>query len=291
MVVGVSRASLIARKTTTTTFSFVIASNQTNANLRTLANAAGYSGTGDVTATINSGVDIYATTTGNYGLDVGSFPAGSVITLVNNGFISGCGGAGGGGGANGGGASGGAGGTALYAGGVSGFTFRLNNASTIRGGGGGGGGGGGAGYQYGPGYPYQVWAGGGGGGGGQGTTGGGGGSGGPGFIQVPCYYAGPPYTGSAGGSGSSGAAGGGGAPGSVSGVPTYPAYGGNGGTWGAAGSGGGTGSSSASGCCPCYPILNYGYAGGGGGAGGYSISGYSKITFISTGTLQGATVG
>ena len=97
MVAGVARASLMARKT----FVFAIASNQTNANLRTLANAAGYSGAGDVIATINSGVDLYATTTGNYGLDVGSFPSGSVITLVNNGYISGCGGAGGGGGANG----------------------------------------------------------------------------------------------------------------------------------------------------------------------------------------------
>ena len=124
MVIGVARAGMLGRPV----FKFNISSSAANQNLRTLANAAGYSGVGDVQATILSGVDIYSTTTATAALVPGSFPSGAIITLVNNGYISGMGGAGGGGagytsyGSYYGPSDGGAGGTALDASAVSGFT-------------------------------------------------------------------------------------------------------------------------------------------------------------------------
>jgi len=75
-------------------FSFSIASNQTNANLRTLAVNAGWNQTSRVAATINSGIYVSSNTTGTPALRVdGSFPNG--VTLNNNGAIIGMGGAGG----------------------------------------------------------------------------------------------------------------------------------------------------------------------------------------------------
>lgn len=76
------------------TFSFTISSNQANADLRSLAVAAGWNQSSAVIATVNGGVYIYSTSTGTAGLTIsGSWPGG--VTLVNNGYIMGKGGDGG----------------------------------------------------------------------------------------------------------------------------------------------------------------------------------------------------
>ncbi len=49
-------------------FSFTISSNQQEANLRTLALAAGWDGTSSVTATVNAGVYVWSDNTGVAGL-------------------------------------------------------------------------------------------------------------------------------------------------------------------------------------------------------------------------------
>ena len=80
-------------------FTFAVASNQTNANLRTLAVNAGWDQSSPVIGTINSGVIISGTVAGNStpALEInGSWPGG--ITLINYGVIRGMGGNGGGGG-------------------------------------------------------------------------------------------------------------------------------------------------------------------------------------------------
>lgn len=95
-------------------FSLTISTNQTNANLRTLAVAAGWNQSTKVVATINSGVYVSSNATGTAALTVnGSFPGG--VEIVNNGFIIGMGGAGGNGRAypSGSGSAGSAGGLAL----------------------------------------------------------------------------------------------------------------------------------------------------------------------------------
>lgn len=184
-------------------FSFTISSNQTDANLRTLAVNAGWDQSAPLVATIASGVVITSSSTGIPALTIsGSFPAG--VRLTNSGTIIGRGGTGGlyaridldrpaG--------PGGAGGTGLS---VS-STVSINNAGVIGGGGGGGGGG-----------PDQF-----------GSNSGSGGGGGAGY-------------GPAGGTGTSGtppSAGGlltGGAGGSYEGQ-----YGGDGGSAGSAGTAGG----------------------------------------------------
>jgi hypothetical protein len=282
MVIGVARAGLISGANI---FKFNIASNQVDANLRTLANAAGYSGYGDVEATINGGVDLYASSTSSYGLNIGSFPSGRTVTLINNGYISGAGGAGGTAWRDY--ESGStpvaptAGGPALYCV-TSGFILKINNANTIRGGGGGGG--------YGPvgsgSYYYEYYdfegnlisgsysgaAGGGGGGGGQGTQGGAGGG----------------FGSSAGASGSSGTAGnsssGGGGGGSVVNNDGF--------TGGAGGAGGSWGSSGSSGLAPPdpqngYTPIGYAYGPSAGGAGGAATVGNSYVTWLATGTRYG----
>jgi hypothetical protein len=112
-----------------------------------------------VTLTIASGVYLYASLTGTFGLSVPAFPAGSTITVINNGYIVGKGGSGGSGGASTGGAgnAGSNGGDAVDLH----FPITLDNTfGTIAGGGGGGGGGAGS-------AGLGVPRGGGGGGGGQ----------------------------------------------------------------------------------------------------------------------------
>ena len=75
-------------------FAFTISTNQTNANLATLATNAGWNGTTKVVATLGTNVYISSTSTGTPALTVpNSFPNG--VELVNNGFIMGMGGAGG----------------------------------------------------------------------------------------------------------------------------------------------------------------------------------------------------
>jgi hypothetical protein len=121
-----------------------IVGNTTNYDLRAAAIAAGWDGTTiiNLTCTINTGVYVYATSTGVYAFSTGtSYPAGSTISIINNGTIVGMGGnGGGGGGAAAAGAAGSAGGPAFYAG----VGCTVTNNGNISGGGGGGGGGAGA---------------------------------------------------------------------------------------------------------------------------------------------------
>ena len=236
------------------TFSFTISSNQTNANLRTLAVNAGWNQSSKVIATIGSGVYISSNSTGTPGLTVnGSFPGG--VDLINNGFIIGMGGAGGAGGAFSPsyGQQGAGGGLALS---VS-VAVTVTNNGTIGGGGGGGGGGGVFAFLNVFTFTYTYFGGGGGGGGRTGATNSSGGAGGnPGTNPGP-----------AGGAGTSGGGGAGG---------DAVNDGGAGGNWGSAGSAGAGTASASSG------------VGAAGGAAGAAISGNSNITYVATGTRLGA---
>ena len=257
----------------TNIFTFNITSNQTNANLRTLAVNAGWDGTAPVEATINSGVIISGSVAGNStgALTVnGSWPGG--VTLTNKGVIVGRGGKGGNGGsgnarytANAGG-GGGTGGRGL----VVSSALTLNNIGTIAGGGGGGGGGGaGTSYSNSNGILYQA--------------GGGGGGGGRSSLTNASRGNGGTYSGGAGGNGTYNARGNGGGRATKGGgnVTTRGGNGGAGGNWGSSGSSGNAGTAGGGGTRS---------NGGGGGAGGQAINGNSFITYIATGTRLGAIV-
>jgi hypothetical protein len=85
-------------KAATFNFSPTIASNTTNYNLKSAAIAAGWNQTTplNATVTINGGVYVYSTSTGAYAFQTGAtFPAGTVLRLINNGIILGMGGGGG----------------------------------------------------------------------------------------------------------------------------------------------------------------------------------------------------
>lgn len=172
-----------------------IAANTQNYNIRSAAIAAGWDEVkpANVTVVINAGVYVGASSTANFGITTGSFPAGSVITIVNNGYIVGCGGAGGQGGSiYSSPGPGGSGGSAISMN----YPVTIQNNGSIFGGGGGGGGaedgggGGGAGYS-------------GGAGGGGGYVGGAGSTAGPGAGGGDIWGGG----GGAGGGGTWGAAG------------------------------------------------------------------------------------
>ena len=116
-------------------FNPTISSNTTDYNLRNAAIAAGWDGVKKLkgTVTINSGVYVYSTSTGTPAFSTGSLPAGSDVTVVNNGTILGKGGNG---------ASclpwktpGTSGGTGFYAT----SAIKITNNGRISGGGGGGG--------------------------------------------------------------------------------------------------------------------------------------------------------
>lgn len=256
------------------TFSFTISSNQTNANLRSLAVAAGWNQSSNVVATINSGVYVSSNSTGTPALTVnGSFPGG--VSLVNNGIIAGMGGAGGIGGmySNAPGSAGSAGGLALS---VS-TAISITNNNIIAGGGGGGGGGqsrwrtdsskaGSIFYGYG---------GGGGGGGRTGLTNSSGGQGKASTLPSSGYFTYYRLASQWGFDGTSSSAGAGG-------VFTYSGYGGTG---GAGGSGGGWGSAGASGGAGTGGSVWDGAYGG--GAAGGAVSGNANITWVATGTRYG----
>jgi hypothetical protein len=246
-------------------FSFTISVNQTNANLASLATAAGWNGSSQLIATIGSGVYVSSSSTGTPGLTVnGSFPGG--VSLINNGFIIGMGGAGGRGGGTNAGAAGSAGGLALS---VS-SAISITNNGTIGGGGGGGGGGAARFLSF---YGNNYWGGGGGGGGRTGTVNSAAGGGGPGTVPSdPGFNA----SGSAGTAGTASSAGSGGSPAVSSG--RNPGPGGNGGGWGSSGSSGGSSSGEGS-------QVNGPY---GGGSGGGAVSGNGNITWIATGTRLGS---
>lgn len=75
-------------------FAFSITSTQTNANIRTLAIAAGWDQSTPVVANVNAGVTLHSDSTSTGGAVVsGSFPSG--VTIVNSGNITGQGGSGG----------------------------------------------------------------------------------------------------------------------------------------------------------------------------------------------------
>jgi hypothetical protein len=283
-------------------FSFTITTSTADANLATLATAAGWNGTSEVEATIASGVYLYGTSTASTsaGLLVpNSFPNG--VSIINNGFIIGRGG-------NGGRTTGVAGLSALRI--LRNVTVTNNNYIAGGGGGGGGfdsasagaGGGGGAGGGVG-GVP----------GGGTGGTGGAiGASGGNGTVASTSPRAGGggggrilPGTGGAtrtvnngqslaglgGGSGGSGGA-------------VYPAFsgraaGGGGGGWGASGgtaasgpagaasitSGAGGSSNNTGGNATGTSITASNVGGAGGRA--VQLNGFS-VTWLANGTRWGA---
>jgi hypothetical protein len=197
---------------------FAVNTTQTTVNVSTLL---GYSaGKSDITITVNSGVYLYSTSTSVPALTITGATTGDTITLVNNGFIMGMGGAGssipeaGGTVAN----PGFPGGPAISLG----YSISLTNNSSIGGGGGGGSnaggngcGGGGAGGGSGGSYLAGTFnniggVGGapgaaGGRGGGSGAGGGGGrimpGVGGAGFAGVEGGFGGGAGGGGAGGTG------------------------------------------------------------------------------------------
>jgi len=196
--IGLVKSAFVFRQT--------ISSDATNYVLRNAAITAGWDGIVplDAEVTVSSGIVLSADSTGQYAFDTGvTFPAGTTLALINNGFVIGMGGAGGaaytagsnggpalraqyaigidaaggviGGGGGGGGSSNGGGG-----GGRSGRTDAAGGvgapagaSGTFSSGGSGGGGGGGAGGTTGPGYDGSGASGGGGGGWGAsgGTTG------------------------------------------------------------------------------------------------------------------------
>lgn len=269
-------------------FAFTISANQTNANLASLATAAGWNGTSKLIATINSGVYISSNSTGTPALTVsGSFPGG--VQLINNGTIVGMGGAGAAGSTSSGNAAGSAGGTALS---VS-SAITITNNGTIAGGGGGGGAGGAA--QTNGWYSQYGTAGGGGGGGGRSSyaanSAGGAASVFPQNISgnVVRYSA-------AGGAGTSSAAGSGGQGATTvyeysdkSGIRYTYAYGGTGGSgggWGAAGTTGAAATTYYGGSPLPVPSIRFNPSSG--GAGGNAVSGNANISWSATGTRYGA---
>jgi hypothetical protein len=234
-------------------FNKTISSNTIDYNLYNDMITNGWNGISAVSAsvTINGGVYVYASTTSTYAFNIGSFPTGSVINVVNNGVIAGRGGSGGAG-SNGSQAAGQglAAGPALYT--ASSVTITNNG---IIGGGGGGGGGGGACVAKG-----SV-----------------GGSGGGGGIVFGPAGAGSNYLVSApaGTAGTLTALGPGGA--SASNGNRVGGAGGDGGSYGSAGSTGGNGNTGTT--------FNLGAAGGAAGA---CVVGNSYITWSATGTRYGA---
>ena len=256
-------------------FNYVISADTANFNVRTAAIAAGWDGIAPLKATVmvNAGVYVYSTSTASPAFDTGTpFPSGSTITLINNGYIYGMGGAG----ATGGRsippspmaetpAAGSSGGPALNAQ----AAITVVNIGVIAGGGGGGGGGGGA-YRDSGGW---FNSGGGGGGGGQGYNGGalgsGGSAGGAGTVAAANGNAGTAGSKTANGTAGSGGASGGGEVGGD---------GGNGAALGATGSSGTAGTAGADGAAG---------SGSAGGSPGNSVTGNSNITWAVTGTRTG----
>ena len=211
----------------------------------------------DITLVISPGVYVGSASTGSYALQVDtSWNPRDTITIINNGFITGMGGAGGYGGDGGysvgPGISGYSGGPALQA---QRATSVTNNGVI---GGGGGGGGGGDGYSTYGGCCSSSYFPGSGGGGGEGYSGGTGGAGGIGNVGSNGYP---------GGSGTNSTAGGGGAGRSGAGS------GGSGGSFGSSGGTSGTNT---------YVSTTHP-----GGASGAAVVGNSYINWKSIGTILG----
>jgi hypothetical protein len=207
------------------TFAVAIAADTADFDLQTALEAAPYNwnGTSPVTVsvTVASGVSVSASSAKVPAFSMGTLPACSQVTIVNQGSIVGAGGAGG---AGGGGAptAGQAGGTAIAA---SARLFLDNTSGNIWGGGGGGGGGALA-------TIVNVMGGGGGGGGGAGAS-----AGAAGSAGIAVDGVGAQYVNGSGGSGGQRMSGGAGGAGGSSGYWPTPTSGGVGigGTGGAGG--------------------------------------------------------
>lgn len=244
--------------------------SSSGANLRSLAEAAGYTGMSDATITfkVPNGVTVrgLAGAPGGYGIDSGTWPSSSyaiALTLVveSGGIVDG-------GGGNG---NGGLGGDAIYlresfSGGIT-----VNSGGTVRGGGGGGGRGGN--FSSGGSPDNRITVGGGGGGGGapNGASG----------VGSPATKDSGTNVGTQPSNGSGGTTGGGGAPGSggaYSGVAT-------GGTGGAGGTFAATGSTGSNATTNGPAGVN----GAAGGVGGYAVRKNGKTaTVTNNGTLTGS---
>lgn len=244
-------------------FSFVLSSNTLKFSLGAALTGQGWDGVSPVQAniTVNSGVYVWSDSVASAALTVGALPAGSGVSIVNNGYIIGMGGAGGNG--TGSPTAGQSGGHAIsIACNVSSVTN--NSGAYIAGGGGGGA----PSTNY---FSSPAGGGGGGAGGGAGGTsnagagGAGGGLGATGANGATLYVSGQNAKGggSGGGGGAADSSGGGGGrilPGTGgAGVNDggSPIIGGNGGS---AGSSGGTGPGAGGGG-------GWGAAGGTGGSG------------------------
>ena len=154
---------------TTFTETFLIPSSNEGVNLRSIADAAGYTGHGNVSLVfrVANGVVIQGAPGAGKAIDTGTWPSAEygidlTIEIANGGTVMGGGGVGGRGGSGRAGSAGGAGGDAIFQ--------RVNltrvvvaSGGILRGGGGGGGGGGGS-YAYRGGEPEGSAGGGGGGG-------------------------------------------------------------------------------------------------------------------------------
>lgn len=265
-------------------FNQTIASNTNNYNLRNAAIAAGWDQATPLqaTVTINSGVVVSSPTTATAAFDTGTAPAGSSISIVNNGYIVGMGGnAGSPSGRNNAtivpGSAGGSGGPALRAQ----TAINVTNNGVIAGGGGGGGGGRAFYYIVDDKYGGQAWM----------YRSGGSGGGRTGLTNTAATGPSPSaghnnpaggtiYAAVSGGGGTFNGAGGGGRGDGVN-SSMDGAVGAGGGDWGAAGGTGGAGGSG---------IQSYTSTGGpyGGGAGGAAVVGNGNINWVATGTRYGA---
>ena len=269
-------------KSNTVYLNLTIASNTQNYDVYANASASPLYVAGNtvVTVTVNPGVDVGSSSAPSYAMLVpSSFNPGDSVTIVNNGYIVGAGGAGGTGASGNLGQGpipsqsipappGGTGGNALY---VARPTTVTNNSVIGAGGGGGGGAGSRVFTSTGPGK--EVY-GGGGGGGGAGYTGGGGGSGGPGAAGIAPNGTKAGSPGNPGGGGTLTTGGGGGTPAPYNNVGAVWPPGGPGGGLGAAGAAGGSWNTASG-----LP--------GPGGSGGNYITGNPFVTWPATGTRYG----
>lgn len=124
-------------KSNVVNINYSFTANTANASLNVTTISGYVAGKSNITIAVNAGVYLYSTSTGTPGLSLSGGQSGDTITLINNGYIMGQGGAGGEGLCYASGTvTGSAGGTALQIG----FNTTITNNSYIGGGGGGGGG-------------------------------------------------------------------------------------------------------------------------------------------------------
>lgn len=276
-------------------FTDTISVSTNNYNVQTAMTAAGWNGTDPFQAaiTINSGVTVGSTSTGMAAfVATSTFPAGSSLSVTNNGTIQGKGGDG----VNGrnissyasplAGTNGNAGGTALAI--SCACTFDNLNGS-ILGGGGSGAGGASAGLRLNVDKDtYCYCTGGSGSGGGRGTTGGASSSGGT-ASGGGCSIANGNLNGNTGSAGTASANGTGGAAAQQNNLGITPdaycrgAAGGNGGAAGSAGAN----SSASTASVGSNAGTTYTASGATGGAAGNAVTGNSNITWTNSGTITG----